>query len=377
MSILNLRSEEPVPEPADRNSLDDTPPGLDAIRAWIRKPHPWLRGVWLWIRWIGAGVAAGYRFLGKHAGPAAKRLGEIAPKGERVSRAATRAGNAVREIGGGFARGAQALGVPETRIEKASARLAGLGGAVRRFGGRVAAGGGAAAEVFGGVGRLARAFGGDGATGLGLLDPPGEREPKQQLPPKPPPEDSDSRPMPSLTPVQDVAHRPDKPNSRRTPSLTPGRDAPQGPDSPVPPQAPDPDPAPSGPSAGSRTTPAAAASGSSEPDRLEGLPKVFVPRVNALRERTRRKVLWPLISDICGWREWTTPAELARWLSMHQHSLTKRHLGPMTRKGLLELRYPDQRSSPKQAYRARRRSPSGAASGQPPDSAPNPASTSA
>lgn len=353
MSILNLRSEEPVPEPADRNSLDDTPPGLDAIRAWIRKPHPWLRGVWLWIRWIGAGVAAGYRFLGKHAGPAAKRLGEIASKGERLSRAATRAGNAVREIGGGFARGAQALGVPETRIEKASARLAGLGGAVRRLGGRVAAGGGAAAQVFGGVGRLARAFRGDGSKGLGLLDPPGEPKPKQ--PPLPPP-------------------RPEKPNFRRTPSLTPGRDTPHQPDSPVPPEAPAPNPAPSGPPPSSKTTPAPA---ESEPDRLEGLPEVFFSRVNALRERTRRNVLWPLIFDICGWREWTTPAELARWLSMHQHSLTRRHLGPMTRKGLLELRYPDRRSSPKQAYRARRRSPSGATSGQPPNSAPDPASTSA
>ena len=377
MSILNLRSEQPVSEQADRDPLDDTPPGLDAIRAWIRKPHPWLRGVWLWIRWIGAGVANAYRFLGKHAGPAAKRLGEIASKGERLSRAATRAGNAVREIGGGFARGAQALGVPEKRIEKASARLAGLGGAVRRFGGRVAAGGGAAAQVFGGVGRLARAFGGNGSTGLGLLDPPGEREPKRQPPPKPPPENSDSRPIPSLTPGQDVPQRPNKPNSRRTPSLTPGHDAPQRPDSPVPPQAPDRDPAPSGPPAASKTTPAAAASARSAPDRLEGLPEVFVPHVNSLRERTRRNVLWPLIFDICSWREWTTPAELARWLSMHQHSLTKRHLGPMTKEGLLELRYPDKRSSPKQAYRARRRRVLGVASGRPRNTDPEPPATSA
>ena len=377
MSILNLRSEEPTAEQANRDPLDDTPPGLNAIRAWIRKPHPWLRGVWLWIRWIGAGVANAYRFLGKHAGPAAKRLGEIASKGERLSRAATRAGNAVREIGGGFARGAQALGVPETRIEKASARLAGLGGAVRRFGGRVAAGGGAAAQVFGGVGRLARAFGGNGSTGLGLLDPPGEREPKQQPPPKPPPENSDSRPIPSLTPGQDVPHRPDKPNSHRTPSLTPGHDAPQRPDSPVPPQAPDRDPAPSEPPAASKTTPAVAASAESAADRLEGLPEVLVPHVNALRKRTPRDVLWPLIFDICSWREWTTPAELARWLSMHQHSLTKRHLRPMTKEGLLELRYPDKRSSPRQAYRARRRSAPGVASGRPRNTDPEPPATSA
>lgn len=400
MSILNLRSEEPTAEQADRDPLDDTPPGLDAIRAWIRRPHPWLRGVWLWIRWIGAGVANAYRFLGKHAGPAAKRLGEIASKGERLSRAATRAGNAVREIGGGFARGAQALGVPEKRIEKASAGLAGLGGAVRRFGGRVAAGGGAAAQVFGGVGRLARAFGGNGSTGLGLLDPPEEREPKQPPPPPRRPEKPNSGGTPSLTPGRDTPHQPDSPvppeapapnpapsgppaDGKTTPGpavlakSTPGRDTPDRRDSPVPPQPPDRDPAPSEPPAASKTTPASAASAESAADRLEGLPEVLVPHVNALRERTPRDVLWPLIFDICSWREWTTPAELARWLSMHQQSLTKRHLGPMTKEGLLELRYPDKRSSPRQAYRARRRSAPGVASGRPRNTDPEPPATSA
>jgi hypothetical protein len=81
---------------------------------------------------------------------------------------------------------------------------------------------------------------------------------------------------------------------------------------------------------------------------------VFTPRVRALGERPGRRILWPLIFDICGSREWTTPAELARWFSMHQRGLVKRHLRPMTKEGLLEQRYPDQRSSPRQAYRTRR-----------------------
>ena len=355
MSILDLRSEEPVSEPADANALEETPPGLDGIRAWIRKPRPWLRGVWLWIRWIATGLADGYRFLKKQAGPAAKRLHQIASEGERLSRAATRAGNAVREIGGGFARGARALGVSDTRIGRAGARLVRLGGTARRFGGRVTAGGGAAAEVFAGVGRLARSFRGNGKTGLGLVDPPEEREPKQPAAPKP---------------------RLDKPNSPRTPPVTPGVDGPQQRGSPVASQAPPRFPAPSPPPAGGEQAPSPAPSVRPGQDRLEGLPKVFVPRVNALRERPWRTVLWPLVFDICSWREWTTPAELARWLSMHRRSLVRRHLHPMTEEGLLEVRYPDQRSSPKQAYRARRKRAPVVGSGGAPHSDPDTPSTS-
>ena len=175
MSILNLRSEEPVSEPANENLLDETPPGLNAIRAWIRKPRPRLHGVWLWVRWILAGIARGCRFLTRHAGPTAQHLRRIASEGERVSRAAAQAGHAVRDIGGAVARGARALRGTDGRIRRAGARLGEIGGSVRRFGGQMTEGGGAAAELFAGVGRLTHALRGNEPAGLGLLDPPERR----------------------------------------------------------------------------------------------------------------------------------------------------------------------------------------------------------
>ena len=336
MPILDLRSKASVSEPTDDSALDETPPGLDAIRAWIRKPRPWVRGVRLWLRWIRARFANAYRFLKKRAGPAAQRLRQLASEGERVGRAATRVGHTVSEMGGAIARGARALRGSDGKIGRASAKLGELGGAVRRFGGRLTEGGSAAAEVFTGVGRLTRALRGNGQTGLGLLDPPEE---------------------PRLERLQPPPSRLRNPTTPGASAVTPDDDGKHQPAPETAPQAPVRRPAPSGPPVGAGAVPAPAAPAASatpKKDHLKGLPNVFIPRVKALRERPRRDVLWPLIFDICGWREWTTPAELARWLSMHQPSLVKRHLRPMTKRGLLELRYPERRSSPRQAYRARR-----------------------
>ena len=55
MSLLNLRGEDSVPEPDNEVVLPETPPGLEAIRAWIGKPRPWLRGIQLWIEHIRDG----------------------------------------------------------------------------------------------------------------------------------------------------------------------------------------------------------------------------------------------------------------------------------------------------------------------------------
>ena len=327
MPILDLRSEEPVSAPTDHDPLDETPPGLDAIRAWIRKPRPWLRGVRLWVRWILSGFAETYRFLKQHAGPAAKKLRRIATEGERAGRAATLAGNAVRKIGGAVTRGARALRTSDGRIGSAGRKLGKLGGAVRRFGGQLNEGGNAAAEIFAGVGRLTRALRRNAQTGLGLLDPPEEPEPKA---PGPAPQTLRQSP------------------ARRLPRPAKEEQTPRPPAPEAAPEALDEPPAPS-PSPGPPPTAAPVWE-----ERLVGLPRVFIPQIKALGERPRSDVLWPLIFEICGWREWTTPAELARWFSMHHRSLVKRHLGPMTKEGLLERRFPDRPNSPRQAYRARR-----------------------
>ena len=90
------------------------------------------------------------------------------------------------------------------------------------------------------------------------------------------------------------------------------------------------------------------------------------PRVRALRQRTRRDVLHPLILDIFHFRDWSTAADLARWLQMHQGSLVRRHLNPPVVADVLELKRPDRPASPAQAYRpaqayptARRQTPPG------------------
>jgi len=338
LSILNLRSEEPVSEPANDNLLDETPPGLNAIRAWIRKPRPRLHGVWLWVRWILAGIARGCRFLTRHAGPTAQRLRRIASEGERVSRAAAQAGHAVRDIGGAVARGARALRGTDGRIRRAGARLGEIGGSVRRFGGQMTEGGGAAAELFAGVGRLTHALRANEPAGLGLLDPPEAPE-------------SDEPQLSEPKAANTETRRPRAPQPRRK-AVKPRSEEPQQPQPPPRPSVQPPaTPAPArDPRQAVRPAPKVP-----DPERFAGLPEILHPWVKGLKRRARRDSLRALILEICSRREWTTPAELARWLAKDRTNLVKRHLRPMTKEGLLELRYPDRRSSPKQAYRARPR----------------------
>ncbi len=93
------------------------------------------------------------------------------------------------------------------------------------------------------------------------------------------------------------------------------------------------------------------------------------PRVRALRRRARRDVLHPLIPDIFHFRDWSTAADLARWLQTHQGSLVQRHLNPLVEADILELKRPASPASPAspaQPYRpaqayptARRQTPPG------------------
>lgn len=317
---------------------EETPPGLDAIRAWIRKPRPRLHGLWTWIRWILSGIPESYRYCRKNWPAARERIRRLAAEGEKVARAVVRAGHVARDIGGGIVRSTRALRGPDGKVSGAIAGIRELGRTVRGFGGRLSEGGTGIAAAFSGVGRLVRARHGNGSTGFGLLDPPEERERSIVGSPR--------------------ASRPGTPTSRPAPSKALRRKKPR----------PAPQSAGDAPVASEPSAPPGRPAGGAAPqgtatdewiERLEGLPRAFIPRVRALGERPRRNELWSLIFNICAHREWTTPAELARWLSMHQHSLGKRHLRPMTKQGLLELQFPDRRSSPNQAYRARLDNPSG------------------
>lgn len=98
----------------------------------------------------------------------------------------------------------------------------------------------------------------------------------------------------------------------------------------------------------------AADRGELEPDRGE-LPPTAQAAIDNLGERPRKQRLRTVIEMLCGLHDWTTPAELSRWLNFRSGNLSERHLSPMVDAGQLERRYPHNLSHPEQAYRVIRR----------------------
>ena len=86
-------------------------------------------------------------------------------------------------------------------------------------------------------------------------------------------------------------------------------------------------------------------------DRGE-LPEEVQRALDGLGLRPRKERLRAVIEAICAAREWTTPGEIARFLSFSQRKLSGRHLTPMVEAGRLMRRYPDNLTHPEQAYRA-------------------------
>ena len=86
-------------------------------------------------------------------------------------------------------------------------------------------------------------------------------------------------------------------------------------------------------------------------DRGE-LPEDVQRALDGLGSRPRKERLRAVIEAICAAREWTTPGEIARFLSFSQRNLSGRHLTPMVEAGRLVRRYPDNLTHPEQAYGA-------------------------
>lgn len=309
---------------------EEKPPGLDAIRAWLRKPRPRLRGVWIWIRWILSGIPATYRYLKKHWPAIREGIHRAAVQGEKVARGAVRAGHAAREIGGGIVRSTRALRGSDGKVSGATARIREAGRAMRDIGGRLTEGGTGAAAALSGLRRWMPSRAKDAPSGLGLLDPP---EPDAEPSGTPPRLTEPAAPEPSGAPdgrQADATLPESAPVLRSEPPARPARSDPPGP-------------------------PAATPAVDEERDRrFQGLPQALIPNVASFGERPDPEALRVLILDICRRRDWTTPRQLARWFSMHRRSLSNRHIRPLLQAGLLERRYPDSPNTPKQAYRARR-----------------------
>ena len=378
MSLLNLRDEDPVPEPDNEVVLPETPPGLEAIRAWIGKPRPWLRGIQLWIKHIreeGPETWKRLRERGLRAARWLRRvLGRIAP----ATRPVVELGQIIGELGKMICRVADELHDLLGKQTETGTQFREVGRIAQRAGVLIVSTTRLSGKALTQLGRL-----------LALLTAL-ETAPKPAPPPEPPRQPPKPDPVPSEVPKPDP--KPDEGPADEQPEPQPGATPPDGPGQassesatpvpephapaegtrePVPPTPPDPTPEPptdprpdptpepdpdSSPSTPtpppSEPTPAIPSEADLEA-RLEGVPEVLLPQVRAavLKGRSPRNVLHPLILEICYRRDWTTAKQLARWLDMHQASLTERHLGPLVRAGLLELKYPDRPSSPRQAYR--------------------------
>lgn len=378
MSLLNLRDEDSVPEPDNEVVLPETPPGLEAIRAWIGKPRPWLRGIQLWIKHIreeGPETWKRFRERGLRAARWLRRaLRRVAP----ATRPVAQFGEIIRELGEMICRVADELRDLLGKQTDTGTQFREVGRIAQRAGVLIVSTTRLSGKALTQLGRL-----------LALLVAL-EAAPKPAPPPAPPKQPPKPDPVPSEVPKPDPkpdegpADEQPEPQPGATPPHGPGRapsesatpvPAPQAPAEgtwePVPPTPPDPTPEPptdprpdptpepdpdSSPSTPTPPPPEPTPAIPSEADleaRLEGVPTVLLPQVRAavLTGRSPRDVLHPLILEICYRRDWTTAKQLARWLDMHQASLTERHLGPLVRAGRLELKYPERPSSPRQAYR--------------------------
>jgi len=91
--------------------------------------------------------------------------------------------------------------------------------------------------------------------------------------------------------------------------------------------------------------------GKRDADRGELAPEILAV-IGQLGARPRKERLRAVIATICAQRDWTTPAELARWLNILPANLTDRHLSPMVKAGQLERRFPDTPTHAEQAYRS-------------------------
>lgn len=85
---------------------------------------------------------------------------------------------------------------------------------------------------------------------------------------------------------------------------------------------------------------------------VEEPPPDITASIARLGKRPRRQPLRAVIYTLCAQGKWMTSAELAQLLNLGQSHLAAAHLGPMASNGLLERRYPDNLTHPRQAYRA-------------------------
>ena len=370
---------------ADRQLLPDAPeepPGLDRIRGWLRKPRPRLRAVWLWLRWLGRGIAGGAGWVGRNALPAARGMGRIAAGGARVARAAAHIGRSAGKVGASLGEMGSGMSAAGGRFGRIGSALSNAGGRVRRFGRGLRRTGRGAAEGLDSVSVLGRRLESDAPLGpppAQELPPPAPEEPESGSPPVEPPRPprtrktassapASSAPLPTPPEPAQPEPPPEAEGSGKPPAgaarkaaakrkrSSPPPAPPRAKESDAPPKVRDEPPKardepPKARDAAPKASPAPPETPPSDAS-ADALPEALRTRIAALGKRPRKQALRSLILDICRVREWTTATELAAILGVGRRSLSTRHIAPMADAGLLERRYPDNPTNPAQAYRA-------------------------
>ena len=338
MSAGRAAPPDPARAAAPAVKNEERPPGLDRLRRFFTRG--WVRGVWLWARLIGRGIATGVRWVWKNAGPMARGLERAAAAGAEGARRAAAAGRGAKRVGeklGAWRAERRAAGKGGGRFDRF---LAGAGQGLRGAGGRLhreAAGAGAVLES---VEEVADALQGESPS----VDPP-ER--------KPPLAPAARLPAPAAaTPTAaEPLSAPDGPRPDPTPSdptppdASPPARADAPPPEPSPPQAPRPEESSKATGRRRRTQRAPGAAG-------RKLSARFRRRIASLGKRRRAEPLRELIVEIVRARGWTTTAELAGWLDMEARHLKRTHLRALLLERRLRLRHPDQPRHPQQAYAA-------------------------
>ena len=118
---------------------EEPPPGLEAIRAWLRKPRPRLRGALDWVRLLLSGLANAWDFTKKNARPGAAWIGRVAEAAKPAVQVAAKAGQGIRKIGVRASAAARAFRHPDGKRGETEAKIRKAGADAQRFGGRITA----------------------------------------------------------------------------------------------------------------------------------------------------------------------------------------------------------------------------------------------
>ena len=366
MQTLDLRGRTPAELPAP-----EEPPGLERVKRWVAPIGRFFHGVRLWVRYLWD-ATRGFR---KEAGPAiaraARATGRFAVRGERRARAGaaflravSRSGVRLQNTGRNWSRAEGRLGRNGVRMDRAGAWIEnGAAGAAEMLLGF--------AEAARELKRLRRESPGSDDTDGRFLPrapsapaaPPGsapvESAPVESAPVEPEPsEGAAGEPAASRSRPPECSPAAESPSPEVEP-LPPEAVAPAvAPPEAAPPEASPPEPAPPAGERGGAAPPSRRRPRrQSRPDPPDDLPYALRGAIRALRERPPQEQTRSLILEICAVREWVRPAELARWLGVGAANLTKRHLGPLTERGLLERRYPESPRHRYQAYRTAKAPP--------------------